>query len=343
METAPKHKSFWVEFLYDRSVMIREGQTILQASIEAGIPLYHDCGGKGRCSTCRVLINEGLENVSSFSPRERVLRRHIGFPENIRLGCQTFITGPSVKLQRIIRDETDLEMYIDRDHSIDTDQGVEQRMALFFLDIRDFTPFIENYLPFDVIHVMRRLFAIYQSVIHKHHGVIVETAGDGFYAVFGFHTDLKKAINNAYNAALEIFEEVKIFNDQYLEKYFSHRFEIGIGIHAGKVIVGCIGINVNNNLSVMGRAVIIASRIQNATKDLNNSFLITDLVYDLLEQQPLAEHRHLKLKGIRNKVSVYLCGSAYPYNPNLATTQSEPADVTAAGSQNVEQGTRNNE
>lgn len=323
MENTAINKSYWVEFLYDRSVLIREGQTILSASLEAGIPHYHACGGNGRCSTCRVIINEGLENVSPFSPRERVLRRQLSFPENIRLACQTYITGPSVKLQRIIRDETDLEMYIDRDQRSETDQGTEQKLALFFLDIREFTPFIENYLPFDVIHVMRRLFTIFHSVIHRHQGRIIETAGDGFYAVFGFNSDFKQAINNAYNAGISMFEEVKTFNDQYLEKYFYHRFDIGIGINAGKVIVGCIGIDANNNLSVMGRPVIIASRIQNATKEINNSFLITDLVYDLLEQQPVAERREIKLKGIRNKVGVYLCGTAYEPILQVSATNGE--------------------
>jgi adenylate cyclase len=79
----------------------------------------------------------------------------------------------------------------------------------------------------------------------------------------------------------------------------------------GKVITGNIGIGVNNNLTAMGMPVNIASRIQDATKELNNSFVISDSVYKLLTQPPEAEEIEISLKGIKNSINVFICGRTY--------------------------------
>ncbi|HYH15493.1 MAG TPA: adenylate/guanylate cyclase domain-containing protein [Flavisolibacter sp.] len=305
-------KTFWIEFIGDRSVKIEEGQTILEASLLADIPHYHACGGKAKCSTCRILVKEGSEYLTPYNSKEAALRRMISFPSDVRLACQTYVTGPQVKLHRLIRDETDIGLYITNNFKEDlVNIGEERELALFFLDIRNFTTFMVNYLAFDVIHVMRRLFSLFRACIEKHNGQIIETAGDGFYAVFGFEQTRQQAANDACGAAFTIQKELQYFNDQYLTKHFLHRFDVGIGIHVGRVIIGNIGIGVNNNLTVMGLPVNIASRLQGATKELNNSIVVSADTYQLLYEKPEASHQDTLLKGIRNKVHVYLLGHAY--------------------------------
>lgn len=305
-------KAFWIEFIGDRSVRVEEGQSILEASLLADIPHYHACGGKAKCSTCRVLIKEGAAYLTPINSKEAALRRKIPFPSDVRLACQTFITGPKVKLHRMIRDETDIGIYITNDPKEDlVTVGEEREMALFFLDIRNFTPFMVSYLAFDVIHVIRRLFSLFRTCIEKHQGRIIETAGDGFYAVFGFEESKQKAANDAFEAAFTIQRELKYFNDQYLNKHFLHQFDIGIGIHVGQVIIGNIGIGVNNNLTVMGLPVNIASRLQGVTRQLNNSIVISADTYQLLYHKPKAISEEIHLKGIKNKVQVYLVGHKY--------------------------------
>jgi adenylate cyclase len=78
----------------------------------------------------------------------------------------------------------------------------------------------------------------------------------------------KLVIEKPYNGGVLILKELDKFNFNYLKKYFNHEFRVGIGLHVGKVIIGNIGIDVNNNLTVMGMPVNIASRIQTATKNL---------------------------------------------------------------------------
>ena len=109
-----------------------------------------------------------------------------------------------------------------------------------------------------MIDIMRRLFTLFRKNIEAHDGGIIETAGDGFSAVFGFKTGIETACNNTYAAANSILKELAEFNELYVRKHFFHRFEVGIGIHAGAAIVGNIGIGVNNNLTVIGLPVNIA-------------------------------------------------------------------------------------
>src|SRR5688572_17724033 len=59
---------------------------------------------------------------------------------------------------------------------------IEKDMALFFLDIRNFTPLVEKHQALDVIHIVKKLFSTFQNIIRIHHGRIIETSGDGFYA-----------------------------------------------------------------------------------------------------------------------------------------------------------------
>src|SRR5574339_448899 len=305
-------KSFCVEFIGDRSIKVKEGESILDASLAAGIPHYHACGGNAKCSTCRVLIKEVIQNLTPYTENEKLLRERMRIPQNVRLACQTFVTGAPVLLHRIIRDDTDIKLYIKEDlKSVIQNIGEERYLALFFLDIRNFTLFMEAYLAFDVIHVIRRLFTLFRKCIEENHGRIIETAGDGFYAVFGMESPIQAAVNDAYSAGHLILKEVDIFNGQYLRKHFHYEVSVGIGLHMGKVIVGNIGIGVNNNLTVMGMPVNIASRIQAATKEVNNSFLISDSIYRLLRQPPQVSQMKIALKGVRDLFNIHLCGKAY--------------------------------
>jgi len=163
--------SFKIEFINEKIIEIKEEQTILLASLEAAIPHYHVCGGKARCSTCRVVVQEGGEHLSHPNKAEQNLRMKKKFPENVRLACQTKVISDGVKIQRIIRDETDLDLYVYGNHCENLQTvGDEKPMALFFLDIRNFTPFIEQHLPFDVIHIIRRLNIMFNDIIVEHKG-----------------------------------------------------------------------------------------------------------------------------------------------------------------------------
>ncbi len=303
-----------IEFKGEKVIEIKEGQTILEASLQAGIPHYHECGGNAKCSTCRILILNGAEGLTAPNEKELRLKNILGFNDKIRLACQTKVTTDTVVARRIIRDKTDASIY---SHLYRKDQsyqevGEERELALFFLDIRNFTPFMEKHLPFDVIHIIRRLFQIFKTDIETNNGKIIETAGDGLYAAFGTDCHLKDAVNSAVSAGLQVLKDLKTFNETYAENYFDHHFEVGIGLHAGTVIVGNIGLGISNNLTVMGFPVNIASRLQSATKEVNNNFLISEYAYSFLyDHIRNPETVTISLKGISGIRKVFLLGAPY--------------------------------
>ena len=308
--------AYMVEMINDQIFKIEEDQTILEASLAAGIKHYHVCGGNAKCSTCRVIVHEGENHLTEQNRAERRLRKRKNFPDNVRLACQTKVTGGKVKLQRIIKDSTDLNLYV-YGNSVDARQGIgeEKELALMFVDIRNFTPFIEQHLPFDVIHLIRRLNFLFNKVVEEGKGKIIEFLGDGFYAVFGLDEEIEAAIHNAVETGHKIHNELKQLNKSYISKYFEIEIEVGIGVHFGKVILGEKGIGETQILTAMGFPVNVAARLETATKELNNNFIISEEVYKLLngEANP-AVQKQIKLKGISEPLCVRLIGEEYSFD-----------------------------
>jgi adenylate cyclase len=305
-------KNYLVEFVGEEVIEISQKQSILEASLAAGIPHCHVCGGNARCSTCRVLILEGLDRLTPPNQKESFLKNQMHFPPNVRLACQTHVTGDNVKLRRIIQDETDIGLYVGSAAGDSTQQlGEEKIMALLFFDIRNFTHIVENHPAFDVIHIIRKLFSSFQSSIEYNKGNIVETTGDGLYAVFNYEKEKDRNAQSAVRAAHSMLGDLETLNETYFIPHFEERIEGGIGAHIGKVVSGTVRVGSENHWVVMGYAVNIASRLQTATKELNNDFIVSSEVYDLLNDAPVLQPKSIVLKGVTNPLEVYSIGKPY--------------------------------
>jgi adenylate cyclase len=188
----------------------------------------------------------------------------------------------------------------------------EKEMALFFLDIRNFTPLVEKHQAFDVIHIVRKLFSSFQNIIRVHHGQIIETSGDGFYAAFGFDRDVKEAVNAAVHAGMVILETLENLNIQSFERNLHQRIDVGIGVHVGKVASGNLHLGAKDHFVIMGYPVNVASRLQAATKELNNNFIISSAVFNVLKAPQLNSIPvKTNLKGVTGLCELYLIGKPY--------------------------------
>ena len=288
------------------------GQSVLDAALAGGVPFCSECGGKARCSTCRIFVTGGDQNITAINEAEKLLKERITLPEKSRLACQTFLKGGSVKVNRIMKDETDYPLYLPNRQDGQEAMGREMHMALLFLDIRDFTHFVETHLAFDVVHLVRKLFSTFENIIKQFDGKVIETAGDGLYAAFGFTTQLQQAANDAVKAAYMILDELVHLNESYLVKHFNEEIAIGMGLHVGKVAVGKIHLDNKDHEIVMGYPVNIAARLEGLTKELNNSFIISENTYKLLKNAPeIKGVRTMILKGVTTEQKVYLIGEMY--------------------------------
>lgn len=80
-----------------KTVPAREGQSILDVALEHEIPLEHNCGGNCACSTCHVIVREGMKHLSPMQEEEEdQLDEAEGLTLSSRLGCQSKIHGDVV-------------------------------------------------------------------------------------------------------------------------------------------------------------------------------------------------------------------------------------------------------
>lgn len=259
-----------------REIEVPEGSTLLQASLNAGIPVAHACGGTARCSTCRVMILEGLEHCSPPTPQEHALTERLRFAASMRLACQTRATGPLV-LRRLILDCEDEKLASQSTALPDSLPGEEKHLAILFADLIGFTAFSEALLPYDAVHALNRYYHYVGPVVHGHGGIIDNYMGDGFMALFGMEKKGNPALD-AVRAGLGILQTVGTLKP-YFKSLYGRSFDVRIGVHCGDVIAGTIGFQENQRTTVIGDTVNFASRIEAANKQSGTRFLISDVTW----------------------------------------------------------------
>lgn len=289
----------------EKEVETETAETVLAASLRSGIPHAHACGGNARCSTCRILVVENLEHCAPRNEPEQRLAKRLHFSPQIRLACQTRVTG-DIQLRRLALDAEDIEVISELSKgAAPVPVGEEKQIAILFADIRGFTAFAESLPPYDVIYLLNRYYHQMGTVINRHGGYIDNYIGDGIMALFGVE-DLTKAALRAVRAGLEMLttaEKLKV----YLKAAYDRTFEIGVGLHYGQAVVGGIGHADMKRVTAIGDAVNFASRIEAANKALGTKFLISEDTYRevRLEVRAGKKHTSVTLPGKSGEYSLY--------------------------------------
>ncbi len=254
-------------------VTVSVGFTVLEASRFAGIPHASVCGGRGRCSTCRVRVGRAAEFLAPATADElRVLRR-VGAPPNVRLACQlrpTHDLAVTPLLPASVRPHDTLV-------EPETGQGKEREIAVLFADLRAFTLIAEHKLPYDVVFILNRYFEAVGGAIKRAGGIPNQFTGDGVMALFGVDSTLEEGCRRALLAAGEIAEAVAGLN-RTLANELTRPLRIGIGIHAGPAVIGLMGYGDSVDLTAVGDSVHVASRLEQLTKDYNCELVISEEV-----------------------------------------------------------------
>jgi adenylate cyclase len=250
------------------------------------------------------MIVAGLEHCTERAVQEKELAKRLRFGPEIRLACQTSITG-DVTIRRLILDAEDLEIAQRlTSATIPVSVGEEKKLAILFADIRGFSRFAERLPPYDVIHVLNRYFYDMSQVIGGHGGCIHNCMGDGLMALFGLQDDREPAFR-AVGAGLDMLGAVAKLKP-YLQNVYQMSFEIGIGVHFGDVVVGCLGGEEIRRVTAIGDAVNLASRIEVANKECATRLLVSEATY--FEVQPFVQvgrQFQRSLKGKRGKYRLY--------------------------------------
>jgi len=265
-----------IEIRYEDGTVakVAEGTTILEASRLAGVAHASICGGKGRCSTCRVRIIAGLDNLAVPALQEQKVLQRIGAPPNVRLACQLRPTGPTL-VTPLLRTEKIEDGFARPGYAA----GIERDVVVMFADLRGFTSFSERRLPYDVVYILNQYFETMGDAIQKNGGKIDKFIGDGIMAIFGIDTDLPEAARNALRATQAMAERLVTLNKR-LTSELSTPLRMGIGLHCGPAIVGYMGHRESRTLTAIGDTTNTASRLENLCRDFDCELIVSKVVID---------------------------------------------------------------
>ena len=258
-----------------RTVRVPKGLSVLEASLRNNVPHASVCGGRARCSTCRIRVIGDCASLPAPSPREAFVLNRVGGGADpaIRLACQ-------------LRPETDLSFFqiflpqitaAALRGSAPSRIGEERYLVSMFVDMRGSTQLAEKRLPFDTVFIVNRFLGAVSQAVIECGGQPNQFVGDGQLALFGLATDPRTACRQALRAAAMIAANVEELN-QFLKHDLREPIRFGIGIHGGEVIIGDIGYRDHMVFTALGDAVNVAARLQDMTKSLSCEAIVSEEV-----------------------------------------------------------------
>jgi adenylate cyclase len=300
------------------------GTSVLEASRLAGIPHAHVCGGRGRCSTCRVRVRGEIGSIDPPGEDElRVLRR-IGATSNVRLACQLRPRG-TVDVTPLL---PPFAHALDGQRRVDFAQGSEREIVILFADIRGFTTLAEGRLPYDVVFVLNRYFAAMGRAVETAGGRVDKFIGDGVMALFGIESDARAASRAALDAARLMSERLEELN-RSLSGELDQPLRIGIGIHIGPTIVGEMGYGSAVAITAIGDAVNTASRLETLTKTYGCQLVVSEETVSRAGLDLSAFPRYeIEIRGKRDMLAVRTVASAALLPASAASPTRERAPAT---------------
>jgi adenylate cyclase len=298
-----------------RVVQILRGVSVLEASRMAGIPHASVCGGRGRCSTCRIRVEGAKEAIPPPAPEEVKVLQRVGAAPDVRLACQlrprdSLRVMPLLPASAQARDGFRRPGYL---------HGVELEIVILFGDLRAFTQLSEKKLPYDLVFLLNRYFAEMGHAVEAAGGRIDKFIGDGVMALFGLDRGVAAGCREALIAARGMSERMQGLNHA-LAHDIAEPLRIGIGIHTGTAIVGEMGYGKAVSVTAVGDSVNTASRIESLTKTYGCELVISEAVAQRAGIDVGAAPRHeIEIRGRRERMVVLAFASALDL-PNLEQT-----------------------
>jgi adenylate cyclase len=257
-----------------RTVRVPRGLSVLEASLRYNVPHASVCGGRARCSTCRIRVIGDCTALPEPSKREAFVLHRVGATDpSIRLACQLRPTTDLSFFQLFMPHAMSANAHASHPHRI----GQERYLVSMFVDMRGSTRLAESRLPFDTVFIVNRFLGAVSQAVLACGGQPNQFVGDGELALFGLHAGPQAACRQALKAAAMIAANVEELN-QFLSHDLNEPIRFGIGIHGGEVIIGDIGYRDHMVFTALGDAVNVAARLQDMTKSLACEAILSEEV-----------------------------------------------------------------
>lgn len=298
-----------VRFPGNRQVRSAPGATVLEIARMGGIPLASVCGGRARCSTCRVRLLSGGEGLDPPDGAEAAVLARVGADAGIRLACQIRPRG-TVEVQPLFP----VTRQRGRPGAGDAyDWGVERTVTILFVDLRGFTQLSEKRLPFDVVYVLNRYLAAMADAVRAEGGHVDKFIGDAVMAIFGLTDGPGRGAHAALAAARRMVLAAREI-DATLGHDIGQRLRIGVGIHTGPAILGRVGVartspeddGASASITALGDTVNTAARLETLTKDYGVAVVVSEATTAAAGASFAPDRRRLaEIRGRRALLAVF--------------------------------------
>jgi adenylate cyclase len=258
-----------------RNVRVPKGLSVLEASLRHNVPHASVCGGRARCSTCRIRVIGDCSALPEPSKREAFVLNRVGAADpSIRLACQLRPTEDLSFFQLFMPHTMSANAHASHPQRI----GQERYLVSMFVDMRGSTKLAEHRLPFDTVFIINRFLGAVSQAVIECGGQPNQFVGDGELALFGLRTSPQVACRQALKAAAIIAANIAELN-QFLSHDLHEPIRFGLGIHGGEVIIGDIGYRDHIVFTALGDAVNVAARLQDMTKTLGCEAIFSEEVH----------------------------------------------------------------
>jgi adenylate cyclase len=277
-----------VTLLYpERLIRVPRGLSVLEASLRHNIPHAHVCGGRGRCSTCRIRLIAGYEQMPPASDAEQAVLDRLRGGTSVRLACQ-LRPQADVSFVPLLPPQATVANAYRRNQP---HHGDELYLVPMFVDMRGSTKLAEERLPFDTVFLINCFLQVVSAAVIEAGGTPNQILGDGLLALFGLQTTQSTACRQAIDSCWRIAANVGKLNI-LLRHELPDPIGFGIGIHTGPAIVGDIGYEKHAAFTVIGDTVNVAARLQDLTKSFGSEVLMSEEVFTLagLTADALPQH-----------------------------------------------------
>ncbi len=268
---ARRQRGVRVIYRQTQTVETPPGGTVLEALRASRIAHASVCGGRGRCSTCRIKVGRGADWLAPPSAQEQAVLERISAPPGVRLACQ-------------IRPTVDLEIEPLLPPAANAADGFQQpgylagqelEVAIVFVDLRRSTKLSEDRLPYDFVFVLNQFFAAIDSALVETGGHYAQFNGDGLMAIYGLESGLEQGCAEALEGASAMLRQLDQLN-QRLGNEIPEPLAIGIGIHCGEAIVGSMGPPAHPIISAIGDNVNVAARLEALCKEYGVPLVVSE-------------------------------------------------------------------
>ena len=279
----------------------RRDQTVLDTLREANIQHAAVCGGRGRCTTCRVRVSKSKTPLPLPDELESRALQRVGAGPDVRLACQL---RPKHDLTVTPLLQPDVKTAAAR-----TPAGVmghEQAITCMFVDLRDSTRLGEQKLPYDVVFILNQFFIQLDSALRATNGHYATFNGDGLMALYGLDGDQSAGCRSALEGAVEIQRRMEELN-VWLAAELSFPLRVGIGIHCGDAIVGAMGPPAAPMISALGDIVNVTARLESLTKEYATGLIVSEDVLNCAGISQVGLPRHsVQVRGRDESLTIFV-------------------------------------